>query len=253
MKEDKNFLNNQNYILGKAEKKKLLSKFFVELFFSKINNFIWLIPRVIKYDIFYIVFSILTLVVVFSITMFFDIHGANRSITPSGLWFTLKVFFFIFIPSLIITLIWSIFLNTNKEYLSLDILKESKTYFTKWWDLFSITFFTAIFIWFVIYFFAIWLWYVNFIIIIILFKFYKKSYKFLKKIYNLKLLQVLFLPFVLIFIIVIIPFIYINILFKNRINKYFFIRKRIKFKFRQKFKKLSSGYAENKFYKITLK
>ena len=27
---NKNFLNNQNYILGKTEKKKLLSKFFVE-------------------------------------------------------------------------------------------------------------------------------------------------------------------------------------------------------------------------------
>jgi len=29
-KESINFLNNQNYILGKTEKKKLLSKFFIE-------------------------------------------------------------------------------------------------------------------------------------------------------------------------------------------------------------------------------
>jgi len=34
-KYSENFLNNQNYILGKTEKKKLLSKFFVENIFLR--------------------------------------------------------------------------------------------------------------------------------------------------------------------------------------------------------------------------
>jgi len=63
---NKNFLNNQNYILWKSEKKKLLSKFFIELKYKKLlmlltlfsNIFfnwklLFLIP-IIVYIIFYI-------------------------------------------------------------------------------------------------------------------------------------------------------------------------------------------------------
>ncbi len=59
---NKNFLNNQNYILGKAEKKKLLSKFFVEnriigfykqltlfLNFFSIKIIVWIIILIISY------------------------------------------------------------------------------------------------------------------------------------------------------------------------------------------------------------
>jgi len=40
-KESINFLNNQNYILGKTEKKKLLSKFFIERSIKVFFKLIW--------------------------------------------------------------------------------------------------------------------------------------------------------------------------------------------------------------------
>jgi hypothetical protein len=47
-KYSENFLNNQNYILGKTEKKKVLSKFFVDLNFKNIYIFFSKLHKIIK-------------------------------------------------------------------------------------------------------------------------------------------------------------------------------------------------------------
>jgi hypothetical protein len=49
--ENSNFLNNQNYILGENEKKKLLSKFFVENNILFIMNIVSKFLQIINYDI----------------------------------------------------------------------------------------------------------------------------------------------------------------------------------------------------------
>ena len=50
-KESINFLNNQNYILGKTEKKKLLSKFFIEKYIK-----LYFLQWVFKFNYYLILF-----------------------------------------------------------------------------------------------------------------------------------------------------------------------------------------------------
>jgi hypothetical protein len=72
--ENKNFLNNQNYILWKTEKKKLLSKFFVE---KSLNNFLTILDKIsyflLKYNFFILKVLSLLLFIIYILNIFFNI------------------------------------------------------------------------------------------------------------------------------------------------------------------------------------
>ena len=248
---NKNFLNNQNYILGRSEKKKLLSKFYSELFFIKINNFVWLIPKKINYNIFYLVFCIMTFFIIFLFKYLFEVTVIDDI---DWLLLTLKIFFSIFIPSLIVTLILSIFLNKNKkDVISIKNLKDKKLYFTKWWDFFSILFFLFLSLLIVMYLIIFWFWYINIIIILLLLISYKKVYKFILNACNLKLLQILFLPFMFSGIYIYSLFIYIFNFFRKDYKKFSIINKKNKVNYLLKFNSITEIKAENKYYIIKIK
>ena len=119
----RNFLNNQNYILWKTEKKKLLSKFFVEIIIKKyfkiikkvdkfVNSiyflfilFIWFIFLIYIKNILYL-YNIV-LLIIFSVFYFYNIWKYKRIktlinfIIPNNLNYIIIILKFIFFTFLI--------------------------------------------------------------------------------------------------------------------------------------------------------
>jgi len=235
--ENSNFLNAQNYILGKSEKKKLLSKFFVE---KMISNILW------KINIFNIIFFPL-LIIFLLINIFIFIFILN-------LYISLNI---ILIITIIIWLIISIFSNNeNKD------IKFEEYYFSKKPILFSVLVFLFLLI--ILLIIAFWIRkgtdyyylknyfpYINYWIIpLILLSvyFYKKTIL----LFRINYIWIILFPINLIIFLFYWIFIFINysIIWTNYFS---FIKYFPKKKLFKKFRKIKNNYAENKYYKITNK
>lgn len=232
-----NFLNNQNYILWKTEKKKLLSKFFVEKIFLFLINFLYYFTQV-----FIFVLAPTLILLIFSFFIF-------PSFNP--------YYFFVFC-TLFFTIFIYIQLSKEKFYTKIDLKKlfYSKNYFSL-----ILVLFILIFLFILPYWLNSWIYYSSFNsylpyfwyyypLLIILFLYFSK-YTF--KIFKINYALIIFFPFILLLSIFIyfLSFIYIFLL--KWINWYKIIKKEPKAKFLEKFKKIEKNYAENKYYKIKLK
>ena len=60
-------MNNQNYILGKTEKKKILNKFFVEKLINLFHNFIAKVNLIIKSKYFFIILYVFSVIILYLI------------------------------------------------------------------------------------------------------------------------------------------------------------------------------------------
>jgi len=234
---DKNFLNNQNYILGQTEKKKLLSKFFVDNFllslFIIINNIknridfvtLWLciIPFTIIFPILVIyfninpfIFSFLYLVWIFILSIIFSKEKYKEKITNiyfKKFFISDKVNLFTLLTLSSLILVWLIvFSSKTLNYPS---------YYLYW----------------------------LFLVIILWIFFYKKVLLLLK----INIIQIIFIPFYIIFLLAKIIYSFIYVFIIKWIKWYSFIKNIPNTKFLNKFDELDKYSAENEYYKIKVK
>ncbi len=226
---NKNFLNNQNYILGKTEKKKLLSKFFVE---NRIKQF-YILLNLISDLIFN--WKILFLIPIFAyITLLFFSDN-----------FWLKIIFWI--VSFIFMTIFFIYFFFKSKIKNKHKIYNIKDFFLKKWKDFNVVFI----LWLVKYLFIfsflsliwkIWSWGITFYIFFILFIL---SLIFLIRI---NLLNLILFPFILIYM-----FFYGLLKYIIWNKNYLIYKKRFKIDYFSKFDYIDLEKAENNYYKITKK
>ena len=248
---DKNLLNNQNYILWKTEKKKLLSKFFVEKNILFIQIFLYKLDQIVekhKIMILYFSFSGLGMIPLYFLSNFFYLKYLTE-----GFYLFLWYFVSSFISVISFTLYFYIF--DNKIYWDKFIsIKSFKSYLMnkQMWFIWLFVFIALLFIslsWFGLLFEDIKMW-------LILLFWWLISFWFIysiRWIFRLKLLNIIFLP---VFIIIEL-FLLIYNLFKFFIFKWvkwFNITKlEPKTSLINKFSRIYRNYAENKYYKIQQK
>jgi len=243
--ENSNFLNNQNYVLGKNEKKKILSKFFVEnniLFFLNLFNNIKIIFSK-KINLWKKVFIVLySFLAVFAYLIF-----TNANI--------IFIFLSFFIPFPIIFILKYLELRNTKYQKNLVEISSFKNLFTRrkhnifWTFIFMsiyisppLVIFFQLLVWNEMISLYVWIFFILSLI-------FKKSIKnFLK----LKFLFILFFPILIILEIFIWTYFYIKFIFTW--TKWFKITK---FSYKKnlinKFLLLNKNYWENMFYKIEQK
>ena len=239
----KNFLNNQNYILWKTEKKKLLSKFFIEknikniyLFFSKIN----------------ILFTEKNKnLASFSIVSFAFVYASIMSMYTG--WFFISILFIIVIIFIInIFIINNLSIGKNeltvKNFYSYFFIK--KWYTLSWIVILLVTFmFIILFLGIVINISSLILFVFLFLILIWVLLFFGVKFKLNK----LKWFNLIIFPLVILYQLILSIFIFIYIFFIKWVNWYSFIKQKPNSWLLKKFKKIRKNSASNEFYKIELK
>ena len=235
----KNFLNNQNYILGKTEKKKILSKFFVELLYKKFRE------KLIKINTLKIdeknyknSFLILLLVVLLFILWLFY---------RFTIYFSIPLVTYLFIK-------YKLVYNPKaKKHLNIkNYFLYSKKYISDI-QVYVYVFMNFIFIMY------IWTKYHNdddlfagaivfsFLLAIFLLVFFNKI------LFRVKILNLLLFPFFIIYLFFYSIIITFNIFILKWTNWYLFHRYRIKSKILEKFTKIEEKYGKNKYYRIEIK
>ncbi len=246
--QNSNFRNNQNYVLWKAEKKKLLSKFFIEkniLFLHNLDN--WL-------------FSFFTITIIYSIFIsiyiyLFLIKFVNNFIQDK------YIFILLYIIILLLTyIIINLFLN-YKKIKKYNTLKLENYFLNKKIPLENFLIFYIITLLFVTkYFFMNFLEWKIFILYFFIFSFifvllfyFLKKIKFLSTILKIKFIKILFLPIYLSFSIIYSFFTFIYIFLINWTKWYKIIKKTFMRKLLTKFYIPNNNFAENNFYLISKK
>ncbi len=244
----KNFLNAQNYILWKTEKKKLLSKFFVEKFLKIFYDFL---AKLSFYFNEYIwIFILLFIYIIVNIIPFYIINDNDSLQVLFYNWLMLTSFFLLY---------WLYYFKkiciikkyNKKQY---KILNIKDYFFTKENNIYFPIFFISIYIISFLDFFSendlLRTWF-SFLSILLWFLFYYKLKRF--NIAKIKFLSILFLPILLL----IFPFIFlystIYVFLIKWIKWYKFLKYKPQTKFLEKFEKLEKNFAENKFYKVEIK
>ncbi len=248
---NKNLLNNQNYILWNTEKKKLLSKFFVEKF---LRIFYKIISILYHYSI-----PITLLILAFIFTIIFLLYSLTNA---GGLMFTVFMIIILIIPIIIIAknLIskkvvkitsFNDFILLEQEWISLILIGEILWILVEWLILKrNILSNIDNFMYKMLYSFLIFvIWY------FIFFSFFVGEYSFVGFLIFVVVLNfinfvsVLLLPILIILVCIWI----IYILIQHSVNSYYFIKFSPKTKILKKFKKLGKNDAENNYYKLELK
>lgn len=241
--ENKNFLNNQNYILGKTEKKKLLSKFFIENFFRKIIN-VFSLSNSLFYNKKYIYkwndymwsnreINVFFIVLIYIILFVF----ALLSWDFKDIFYMFIVFSPIFLIALYIVI---------KKFHFIVIKKYSDFFIVKWYSFFNYVLIMIFFIYVLKY---LWInfgdfWWVIVIIWIFISAFLNNSINFF---------NILFIPFIILFLFLSFIFYSFYVFILRWIKWFKIIKYTSKSKILNKFKNIDQSYAENKYYKIAEK
>ena len=236
---DKNLFNNQNYILWKTEKKKLLSKFFVEFHYNKIL-------KILNY--FYNIIFNWYLLFLVPIIIYYFLFSTLKDI-PSQIFYWVILWIFSLIFFIYFFFIWS---SSNKHN-----YKSIKEFLFKKWSNLNVVFI----LWFIkvsLYYFFIMTYLIDFLKMIgawevfTFFSFIISLFWWIFFMININLLNLFLFPFLLIYIIFYWSINYIKIFFKKN-NMYRIIKHTFKVHLLKKFDKIDKKSAENKYYKIQQK
>ena len=247
---DKNLLNNQNYILWKTEKKKLLSKFFVEKNMKHVLNLFNMVSYFIKKFLFVIFLIFLLFIAIKTIDIIYIDGSISLLIVPIFL-LAILIYFLSWNNISKINTIGDYFINSevynsdDNSYLSHKFINiftpplifGSIFYFSLYFEFLILTL-GYIFIW---YFFTI------IVIPLILAYFFEKIMTWLNYI------NLLFFPLLLIYQIVYFVFSVIYTFLLKREKWFHFIKYKPITQFFNKFKNIKSKSAKNKYYKIVEK
>ena len=240
-----NLLNNQNYILWKTEKRKLLSKFFIEKYI-KFYVYYWV-------SLFYsIIVSFLKIIIVTFIMgfIFYNIYGIFMILTFSlswilRVWFIFVLFYFLY--EIFKLFIWWYFkpniknINNLKDFFSPPyMLKYNKKDTNIGFNLESFFYIFVIFILTTSILYIPWI-FISFPILVgtVAFIFILLFLKF-----NL------FSLIIFIFFVLSIPFTFLYSFFIKSRKKYLFTKSKPNIKILKPFIKLKKNKAENKYYRI---
>lgn len=235
-KYSENFLNNQNYILWKTEKKKLLSKFFVEKFFKNILTFLPLLN--------WILYSFIWIFIILSIPLFFVdyavIESTNALISFLFSMFLLLVLWF----SLIVWWIKSFRLWYYERIRDYFITIKPNKLNNSIWAVLVVFSPLFIFEWWHVFFDGYW--FINVIVSVVL-AFYLSRKNFLN------IMSIVFFPVVLIFSCLNFLITIFMVFVFRWINKYTFKKNNPKINILKKFNILEMNFAQNNFIELKQK
>ena len=233
---NKNILNNQNYILWKTEKKKLLSKFFVESFIKTILLFFVKKDSIFEKEnkLYSNIWGVMFIIYLF---IFFYWLIVSNYILLFSFWIL-----FLFLSYIIFSII-----EVKKETISFREYFFVKGKFSFWFIFLS---FISIFFWWIFMFYIGLFNYVAFYYIILFFLLIFLYEKWLSKI---KITNLLSFPFIILIVFLNIIYSLIKSFLFKWIKWYFFTKTKPITNILSKFKYLNKNYAENKYYKIEQK
>jgi len=250
-----NFLNNQNYIFWKTEKKKLLNKFFIENFknkiylfltkidftLSKVNSdniyiiyviFIWMVIYLLYFPILYFIILLITFIISFTIQIYTLKVPVNYKIK--------------------IIQLNDYFIDNSKSSISMNIiLLLIGLLIISWIPVFFIDYFNNYF-W--INLDVLVLWFLGVIAPVSIFYFYR-FYKYLNKtiLIKLKLLNIILFPFFICLIMIYWFYSLLLIFIFNSDKKYRFLKLNSLTNLFKEFNIINIDYAKNKNYIISKK
>ncbi len=233
-KYSENFLNNQNYILGKTEKKKLLSKFFVENIFLRRKEDIL---KIIKWWIIFGYTLVLAWVLLF-LNYLLLIEYSISIIMSILISIPLIVIYFVFLIS-----------SIKKYNKTLQKIDSNKLLFldkkSTWYFFYTIINFSIIILLSGLFFLD------NIYISIMIFLFIALDIIFF--ILKINFIVYFFLTLFTIIKLILFPILFLYISLFKWFKGYTYIKNNPFTKIKDKFKDINISFAENKFYKIKLK
>lgn len=230
-----NFLNNQNYVLGNTEKKKILSKFFIE----KLIHFLYKMSLSFK--------SSLDLFIVLLLFIFF-----------LPLWFVVLLFvlkvnpFIAFFLSTTIVFIFSIIKNFRNVKVKKNI-KIRDLFISNNVNLFSIIFILWILLVGGIYFLTGWYILLFYGVLFIIFWTIELLNNIMVYLFRIKIIQIIMIPFYLLLLMIYAFNTFVYIFIFRWIKWFMFYKLLLKWNIIKNFDKINHNKAENKYYKIVSK
>ncbi len=248
-----NLLNNQNYILGKSEKKKLLSRFFVDKLLFFIYKILNNVKQNIKYEKIILYFFFFPFLFSLLLPLFYKSDINTKECI------TLVNFIFIFLIFVVLIFIYSIFSKfKHKKYISNKDVSLIRIFYSKKYNIFSIIFFLSLVLIFIIiihtrnecFLIKNTIFYYIFYFVLFFILFFRK-YTFF--IFKINIIQLIFLPLYLIIFSFFFIWNIIYIFILKWINWYNLIKIKPESNILKKFNIINKQSAENDTYKIKVK